>query len=460
VTDPRTIHLLDNEAFIADLRDTEITQAALAARWEISTATSNKWRRRQLERDSGSVPAGEFIRDDFDQDKAGGLKYNVVVDRILPLSFWLDRLRAQGFDPDNFTYSFGNSVWTQHTKDQITKTLHANRFSATLRTTANGTSNEPLWPVIQPGQPVAVRAPRARSFSIGGQWQTAVLCADPQIGFRRFTDGTMDPFHDEAAIDVMLKIVEIERPQQTVVMGDIMDLAAQGRWSQEAGFAETTQAAIDRTTMLGAELRNRTPGELVYIEGNHDKRMQNFVETNALSTFGLKKGGMPESWPVMSMPNLLRLEEFNIKYMDAYPTSHWWVNSQLRCEHGMKVNSSGSTAQKYTAETPHFSRAFGHTHRLEAQSRTTYDRMGKIKSAAINPGCLCRVDGGVPGVHSAIGIEGKPAETWENWQQGVAIIRFKESGEFFWDLAQIEDGVTVYGGQEIRADKPSPKIAS
>ncbi|MBG6106626.1 hypothetical protein [Frigoribacterium sp. CG_9.8] len=49
------------------------------------------------------------------------------------MSFWLDRLRVDGFDPEAFGYSIGNSVWTQHTKDQVTKTLYSNRFSATLK---------------------------------------------------------------------------------------------------------------------------------------------------------------------------------------------------------------------------------------------------------------------------------------------------------------------------------------
>lgn len=450
--DPRSIALLEDESFLSDLRSLAISQAVLAENWGISKSTANKWRRRILEEDAaGREPSSkDAVREDFDQNPDGSLKYQIVADRILPLSWWTDRLRKDGYDPDDFQVSFGNSIWTQHTKLQVTKTLYANRFSATLRA-GKGASGEPLWPVVQPGPTIAVRPPRATSFSIGGQWKTAVLAADTQIGFRRLEDGTLDPFHDERAIDIFLKVVEVERPQQTVLMGDILDLASQGRWAQEAGFAQTTQAAIDRTTELGAEVRSRTAGDVVWIEGNHDKRMQNFIETNAVSAFGLKKGGMPKSWPVMSLPNLLRLDDFNIKYMDAYPTSHWWINDRLRAEHGTKVNSSGSTAAKYMAETPHISRAFGHTHRLEAQSHTTWDRMGKIKSVAINPGCLCRVDGGVPGVHSAIDGSGAPAPVTENWQQGIAVIRFKESGEFFWELVQIEDGATVYAGQEIRS---------
>jgi hypothetical protein len=69
---------------------------------------------------------------------------------------------------------------------------------------------------------------------------------------------------------------------------------------------------------------------------------------------------------------------------------------------------------------------------------------------AISPGCLCRVDGGVPGVNSAIDGNGRPAEIAENWQQGVAVIHYTDT-QFFVDLVQIEDGFTIFRGQEFRA---------
>src|SRR5690606_17307520 len=153
-------------------------------------------------------------------------------------------------------------------------------------------------------------------------------------------------------------------------------------------------------------------------EGNHDKRMQNFIEANALSALGLKQGNWPDSYPVMSLPFLLRLDEFEITYHDAYPSAHVWVNESLRVEHGDRSNNNGSTAEKYARATPHISRVFGHSHRLEVISRTTYDRKGAISSKFVNTGCLCRIDGTVPGYHAAIGINGRSAQTFENWQHG------------------------------------------
>lgn len=375
----------------------------------------------------------------------GDITAEKVADRIIPLSEWLEDLKADGFDPADFTTSHAHSIWGQQPRDEVLVTLYANKFSAVQKTRRD----EPDWPVIQPAAPVVVAGivPIPRPAS---RWKTAVLMADTQIGFRRYEDGTLDPFHDDDAMNVALQIVALENPDRTVVMGDILDLAEQGKFAQEAAFANTTQAALDRTHLFGAQMRAATDGLVDWIEGNHDRRMQNFIEANAKAAFGLRQANMPDSWPVMSIPNLLRLSELDITYHDAYPAAHVWINDCLRAEHGTKVNSNGSTAQKYMNETPHLSRAFGHTHRLEAISRTTYDRVGKLRSMAINPGCLCRVDGAVPSVHGAIGGDGRPATVYEDWQNGVAVIRYTDD-DFRVDLVQIEDGMTVYMGQEIRS---------
>jgi predicted phosphodiesterase len=303
----------------------------------------------------------------------------------------------------------------------------------------------PAWPVID--RPAPLPVPKATGGLIR-KWKTAVAGADSQIGFRN-VDGELDPFHDAAAMALFTALVEIENPDRVVLAGDIIDLAEQGRWTQEAGFALTTQASIDATYRWLYDLRDAAPSALIdLIEGNHDKRLQNFVEINAKSAFGLKRAGWPDEWPVMSIPYLLRLDELKVTYHDAYPNAHVWINNNLRAEHGTKVNSNGSTAQRYLNETPHVSRLFGHTHRQEVVQRTTWDRMGKIRSQAINPGCLCRVDGAVPGVHSSIGANGKPATYYEDWQQGAAVIRYTDD-EFFVELVQFDDGKTFYQGQEL-----------
>lgn len=316
----------------------------------------------------------------------------------------------------------------------------------------------PQWPVIQAARPVQVNvmAPKSNKVKLTDDWKTAIVLPDPQIGFRKFEDGTLDPYHDENAMSVALQIIAYEEVvsgvDQVINLGDFLDLPSQGKYAQEATFANTTQLALDYGHEFLAKQRALAPdAKIILIEGNHDRRLQNFVEINALSAFGLRRAGLPDSWPVMSLPNLLRLDDLGVDYIDAYPAGVHWVADNLRAIHGNKVRSNGSTAAAYTNAMPHISTIFGHTHRLEIQSVTTFDRVGKIRSMAISPGCLCRIDGAVPSVHGAIGIDGRPAVEYENWQQGIAVIKYKDTGEFFVNLVQIEDGRTVYDGVEFNA---------
>ena len=107
----------------------------------------------------------------------------------------------------------------------------------------------PAWPVIQQARPLNIvpmaRFPEDQAL----EWKTAIILPDPQIGFRRFDDGTLDPFHDTKAMAVAIQIIEYEQSvngvEQVVNLGDFLDLPSQGRFAQEATFANTTQLAID-----------------------------------------------------------------------------------------------------------------------------------------------------------------------------------------------------------------------
>lgn len=176
MADPRNITLLKNPDFLTDLRG-KAPERSIAKKWGVATGTVNKWRKRVREEDSG----GEVLPEDFDQERNGDLKYKIVADCILPLSFWLDRLRDDGFDPDDFTYSIGHSVWTQHTKAQVTKTLYANRFSATLKTARDKAASPQQYDL--PALYAAAKARPRRSFTLPPKERaTVVVLADPQIG--------------------------------------------------------------------------------------------------------------------------------------------------------------------------------------------------------------------------------------------------------------------------------------
>lgn len=310
------------------------------------------------------------------------------------------------------------------------------------------------WEPVHQAQPVVLGAPKSAKPR-KSKHTVHIALPDPQIGYRAL-DGNLDPFHDESAMAVALQITawleENDRLDTVINLGDFLDLPAQGRFEQEAAFAGTTQAAFDRGHLFLQEQRNAAGprAKIVLIEGNHDRRMEKFIVTNTLSAFGLRRANTTEI-PAMSIPYLLRLEEIGVEYIDAYPAGAYWITENLRAIHGNKARSNGSTAAAYTNADPHISTIFGHAHRLEIQSRTVYNGSGAIRSAAISPGCLCRVDGAVPSVNGSTHIDGTPAKHFENWQQGVAVITIEPNGEYFTELVQIKEGQAWFRGKKFTA---------
>lgn len=317
--------------------------------------------------------------------------------------------------------------------------------------------NDPKWEPIDRAQPVVLAAPK-KVEPKKSKHTVHVALPDPQIGFRSL-DGKLDPFHDESAMAIALQITDWleknDRVDSVINLGDFLDLPAQGRFEQEAAFSTTTQAAFDRGHLFLQQQRQVAgpKAKIILIEGNHDRRMEKFIVANTLSAFGLRRANTTEI-PVMSIPYLLRLNEIGVEYIDAYPAGAHWITENLRAIHGTKARSNGSTAAAYTNADPHISTIFGHAHRLEIQSRTVFNGAGAIRSAAISPGCLCRIDGAVPSVNGSTHIDGSPAKFYENWQQGIAVITVEPSGEFFTELVQIKDGTAWFRGRKFTA-RPS-----
>lgn len=351
-------------------------------------------------------------------------------------------IRSKGQDPDSVTFTWG---WTSNPAGGVWNKLN------NVRPVTAKDAHAPAWPLIHPAAPVTVTIAH-RPVQPARSLKLALKGADTQIGFRRLADGTLDPFHDTAAMDVFIQAAVKLQPDKIQILGDFLDLASQGRFAQEASFAQTTQEALNAGHRFLASLRAACPdAKIVVIEGNHDKRMQNFIEANAVAAFGLKRADMPDSWPVMSLPYLLRLDELSIEYVDAYPAATDWDNDTTRNIHGTKVNSRGSTTSQYVFELPHLNTWAGHTHRVEVTYRSVIGARGEpVESYSANPGCLCRVDGAVPSVNGAIGTDGVPARVVENWSQGLGMAYYNDT-ESWPFVYPIRNGRAIIDGHEYTA---------
>jgi hypothetical protein len=312
----------------------------------------------------------------------------------------------------------------------------------------------PEWPVVQPAEKVTIRAlPPVRRSEDG--WKTAVILPDPQIGFRKYDGEEPDPFHCERAMAAAIRMIRLARPDLIVNLGDTLDLAEFSRFEIEPAFAQTTQLAIDRTHLFLAEQRaNAGWGcEIRLIEGNHDRRIQKAIVNNAKAAFGLRQAATPPTtWPVMSIPHLLRLEDLQVEYIDGYPAGITWINDRLACVHGERLKVS------QVVDDERVSVIQGHIHRIAQQHKTRRVRDGARTTLAMSPGCLCRIDGSVPSTKGAVDSFGRAIRRPEDWQNGVAVVTYKDGDSpFHVELIPIHDGAFFFRGQYHPADAELPE---
>jgi UDP-2,3-diacylglucosamine pyrophosphatase LpxH len=307
----------------------------------------------------------------------------------------------------------------------------------------------PDWPVIVPGPKVAVPKNAAKKKKTA--FKKCVVFPDMQIGYFRNGDGELEPTHDEGAIDIALSICKDVNPDKVALIGDNLDLPELGKYRLSPAFQQTTQASIDRATEICASVREAAPNaEIQWLAGNHEERLTNFMLDNAMAAFGIRQGKRPNTWPVLSVPNLCRLDDYNIEYLSGYPASTIWINEHIKVIHGDIVRSGGSTAHAYLKREK-ISVIYGHIHRREWAEMTRNDFDGPKIVTALSPGCLARIDGAVPSMKGGTDLDGRPLTRYEDWQQGLVVVDYEEGdGKFNLEMITIRDGWALYRDKEYQ----------
>jgi hypothetical protein len=311
----------------------------------------------------------------------------------------------------------------------------------------------PEWPVVQQGPAIKLPTPKVSKKKATG-FKTCVVPPDIQIGYYRNREGNLEATHDEKALDICIKIIEELQPEVIALVGDNLDLPEMGKYVTYPAYAQTTQASIDRATLFCAQIRAAAPdAKIIWLAGNHEERMPKYLVQNAGAAYGLRKGNTPDSWPVLSVPYLCRMDEFGIEYRPGYPASDYWVNEKLRIIHGDRVKSSGSTAHVYLNQEK-TSVIYGHIHRIETAFKTREDFDGPRTIMAASPGCLARIDGAIPSTRGGVDLDGRPLTRHENWQQGIGVVTYEDDGNhrFAYDVIPIYNGWALYHGKEFIAE--------
>jgi len=296
-------------------------------------------------------------------------------------------------------------------------------------------ADEQRFPAVQPVSihpaPVKIPKPTRRKM------KTCMVVPDSQNGYRRdFETGFLDPMHDRLAWDLIIQMAAESKPDVIVILGDMLDLAD---WSDKyvAGpdMYYTTQPTIIELSWWLSQLRAASPSaEIVYLEGNHEQRMDRAILKHIPSAYGLKSANGDQV--ALSVPTLLDLDRLNIKYIDGYPDCEYWLTDNVKFTHGTVVRQGGGKTSSEVIKKSQVTQGFGHIHRLELSGKTVHDRGGSRCVYAFSPGTICRLDGVVPGFKKL-----------NDWQQGAAFVHYMDdASEHRVELVPINEGRAIWRG--------------
>ena len=312
----------------------------------------------------------------------------------------------------------------------------------------------PEWPVVQQAAPTKITA-GARPKGADDGHRRIVVFPDPQIGYWRNLDtNELTAMHDEAAIDCALEIAKAVQPHQIVNLGDYLDLAEfSSKFAVHPEFVHTTQASIDYGHRLLARQRAilGPDGDLALLAGNHDDRLGKCILQNARAALRLRRAEDPESWPVMSVPYVLRVDDLGCTYVDGYPAGSLKLADGTDQQSPLfAVHERGLDMAK-VAKAQRQSYVQGHKHTVAMHSET-YELDGQpVDVESWSFGCLCRNDGFVPSTKGASSDRGGAVRRIESWQHAVGVITVAPSGAWSIEGVRIRDGVAMFRGKEYRA---------
>lgn len=298
-------------------------------------------------------------------------------------------------------------------------------------------------PVVQPVEiPIPRPLPKKPKGKSGilerGKVRRALILNDPQIGFRRrLHTSELHPFHDRRVLDLALQIAQSEQIDHVSYGGDWGDYSEwSGKYLPEPEFFWTTQPALIEQAWWFAQFRAALPeAEMKLVEGNHDKRLSNLIVANMRQAYRLKSVDELTLPPSLSVPRLLALHTLGIEYLEGYPDVGYKLNQNVYITHGDLVRSAPGATAGEMAKRQAFTTIFGHIHRRELVARRMKVSDGDLIYSAFCPGCMCHIDGRVPGSSST-----------QQWQQGFAIIEYTEDTENIIPIA-VQDGKMMYNGK-------------
>ena len=140
------------------------------------------------------------------------------------------------------------------------------------------------------------------------------------------------PYHDPKAINAVKRFIKATPIDVVVFNGDILDMYDVSSFDKSPDRINSLQEELNMAMKLFGDIRKELPeAEMVYVEGNHEYRLKRYLMRHP-ELFSLE---------ALQLPNLLKLDKFNIKYTDKP-----YYLGNLKITHGSIVRKfAGYTAK-------------------------------------------------------------------------------------------------------------------
>lgn len=229
------------------------------------------------------------------------------------------------------------------------------------------------------------------------------------------------PYHSRKCMDIIYQIIKCEHFDHIVLNGDICDFYDISLFLKDKARLGSLQEEINHAKNFFKHLRRNHSGEITWLLGNHEKRLNLYLKNN------------PElaSLDALEFENLFNTEEMDINivhYQDECRDNYVEINNVLIGHFNKVSKHSGYTVKSLMDDNPGYHIVQAHVHRMGIHCRKGY--------IGIESGCLCDI--------TKCNYMKNP-----NWQNGFAVINITVKGSVHPEVVFINNSRCLFRGKEF-----------